>query len=121
MTIEGEKDDIAGIGQTQAAQDLCVNIPDSKRPHYLQLDVGHYGIFNGSRFRNEIVPRMREFWAAIDGKPAKAIPPAKVNSAKSKTGKPIPVSNTGKPIRVPCVVPMSAASLGASRSPRFPS
>ncbi|RBP11138.1 poly(3-hydroxybutyrate) depolymerase [Roseiarcus fermentans] len=87
MTIEGEKDDIAGIGQSQAAHDLCVNIPDSMKTHYLQLDVGHYGIFNGSRFRNEILPRMRDFWAAIDGKPAKVIPPARVT--KSKTGKPI--------------------------------
>ncbi len=87
MTIEGEKDDIAGIGQSQAAHDLCINIPDAMKTHYLQLDVGHYGIFNGSRFRNEILPRMREFWAAVDGKPAKVIPPAKVT--RSKTGKPI--------------------------------
>ena len=66
MTVEGEKDDIAGIGQTFAAQELCVNIPQAMRVHHLQLDVGHYGIFNGSRFRNVIAPKMRKFWADID-------------------------------------------------------
>ncbi|HXZ15170.1 MAG TPA: polyhydroxyalkanoate depolymerase, partial [Roseiarcus sp.] len=66
MTVEGEKDDICGIGQTYAAQELCVNIPEEKRVHHLQLEVGHYGIFNGSRFRKEILPKMRKFWADID-------------------------------------------------------
>ena len=67
MAIEGEKDDISGGGQTQAAIDLCANIPDGKKQYYLQLGVGHYGVFNGSRFRQEIAPRMRDFWARIDG------------------------------------------------------
>ena len=66
MTIEGEKDDISGVGQTQAAQRLCVNVPAAKRVHYLQKDVGHYGVFNGSRFRREIVPRIGEFILAMD-------------------------------------------------------
>ncbi|MBV9753970.1 MAG: polyhydroxyalkanoate depolymerase [Hyphomicrobiales bacterium] len=61
MTIEGENDDISGVGQTQAAQRLCVNIPAEKRVHYLQKRVGHYGVFNGSRFRSEIVPRIDDF------------------------------------------------------------
>lgn len=63
LTIEGENDDISGLGQTQAAQDLCVNIPDDKRAHYMQPAVGHYGVFNGSRFRAEIAPRVRDFIA----------------------------------------------------------
>jgi len=61
MTVEGEKDDISGVGQTKAAQDLCVNIPDDMRAHYLQMGVGHYGVFNGSRFRSEIAPRIADF------------------------------------------------------------
>ena len=61
LTVEGENDDISGVGQTQAAQDLCVNIPPSKRVHYLQPKVGHYGVFNGSRFRAEIAPRITDF------------------------------------------------------------
>ena len=61
MTVEGEKDDISGIGQTQAAHDLCKSIPKSKKVDYIQPGVGHYGVFNGSRWRNEIAPRIRDF------------------------------------------------------------
>jgi len=61
MTVEGEKDDISGIGQTQAAHDLCENLPESMQTDYVQPGVGHYGVFNGSRFRTEIVPRVNEF------------------------------------------------------------
>ena len=61
MTIEGERDDISGIGQTEAAQDLCSNLPQEKKLHHLQPGVGHYGVFNGSRFRKEIVPRIVAF------------------------------------------------------------
>lgn len=61
MTVEGEKDDISGIGQTQAAHDLCSGIPKAKRQDYVQPDVGHYGVFNGSRWRKEIQPRVRDF------------------------------------------------------------
>jgi poly(3-hydroxybutyrate) depolymerase len=63
MTVEGEKDDISGIGQTFAAQILCTNLADSLRAHHLQPGVGHYGVFNGSRFRAEIVPKIRDFIA----------------------------------------------------------
>jgi poly(3-hydroxybutyrate) depolymerase len=61
LTIEGERDDISGVGQTEAAHRLCVNIPEQRKAHYLQLGVGHYGVFNGSRFRAEIVPRISDF------------------------------------------------------------
>jgi len=61
MTIEGEHDDISGVGQTEAAHRLCMNIPDSRKAHWLQPDVGHYGVFNGSRFRAEIAPRIADF------------------------------------------------------------
>ncbi|MBA3447666.1 MAG: polyhydroxyalkanoate depolymerase [Pseudaminobacter sp.] len=61
FTVEGENDDISGLGQTQAAHDLCVNIPDTMRAHYMQPTVGHYGVFNGSRFRSQIVPRIVDF------------------------------------------------------------
>jgi poly(3-hydroxybutyrate) depolymerase len=66
MTIEGEKDDISGLGQTQAAQDLCVNIPAAMKVHYMQKGVGHYGVFNGSRFRSEIAPRIADFIANVE-------------------------------------------------------
>ena len=60
ITIEGEKDDICGLGQTEAAHDLCPNVPADERYHYVQPGVGHYGVFNGTRFRTEIQPRIRE-------------------------------------------------------------
>ena len=71
MTIEGERDDISGVGQTEAAQDLCPNLPLEKKLHHLQPGVGHYGVFNGSRFRAEVVPRISDFILSIET-PAKA-------------------------------------------------
>jgi poly(3-hydroxybutyrate) depolymerase len=63
MTIEGEKDDITGPGQCASAHRLCGALADDRREHYVQPGVGHYGVFNGSRFRNEILPRMLGFIA----------------------------------------------------------
>ncbi|MBN8966257.1 MAG: polyhydroxyalkanoate depolymerase, partial [Rhizobiales bacterium] len=61
LTVEGEHDDISGVGQTEAAHKLCTNIPPQMKAHYLQRGVGHYGVFNGSRFRSEVVPRIADF------------------------------------------------------------
>jgi poly(3-hydroxybutyrate) depolymerase len=61
MTIEGERDDISGVGQTEAAHELCSSIPRGRKRHLLQHGVGHYGVFNGSRFRTDAVPRIVEF------------------------------------------------------------
>ena len=61
LAVEGEKDDISGVGQTEAALNLCANIPPARKQHHLQTGVGHYGVFNGSRFRDHIAPRIREF------------------------------------------------------------
>ncbi len=63
MTVEGEKDDISGVGQTKAMHDLCVNLPKDKQLYHLQKDVGHYGVFNGSRFRRDIAPAIKGFMA----------------------------------------------------------
>lgn len=61
LTVEGEMDDIVGIGQTRAAQDICQNIPQEKRQHHEQEGAGHYGIFSGSKFRKYVRPMMTEF------------------------------------------------------------
>jgi poly(3-hydroxybutyrate) depolymerase len=61
MTVEGENDDISGLGQTEATHGLCSSIPADRRVHYVQKGVGHYGVFNGSRFKSEIVPRISDF------------------------------------------------------------
>ncbi|GMG85358.1 polyhydroxyalkanoate depolymerase [Paralimibaculum aggregatum] len=76
MTIEGEKDDITGRGQTEAAHHLTPNLPEEKKLHYVQAKVGHYGVFNGSRFRNHILPKIRNFTrgnrAMVDGRAMRA-------------------------------------------------
>jgi poly(3-hydroxybutyrate) depolymerase len=61
MTIEGELDDISGLGQTKAAHSLCVNISTARRRHLEQEGVGHYGIFNGRKWRQFIYPAWAEF------------------------------------------------------------
>ncbi|MFM0511729.1 polyhydroxyalkanoate depolymerase [Paraburkholderia sp. RL17-373-BIF-A] len=67
MTVEGEHDDISGVGQTEAAHQLCTSIPPPHHLHWLQPGVGHYGVFNGSRFRTEIAPRIADFILAHNG------------------------------------------------------
>src|SRR6188508_9636 len=67
LTVEGEHDDISGVGQTEATHKLCTSIPDENKMHYLQLGVGHYGVFNGSRFRSEIAPRISDFILTHNG------------------------------------------------------
>jgi poly(3-hydroxybutyrate) depolymerase len=71
MTVEGERDDISGVGQTEAAHRLCTGIPSDRKVHYLAPGVGHYGVFNGSRFRAQIVPRIAEFILSNNGVPAR--------------------------------------------------
>lgn len=73
MTVEGENDDISGIGQTQAAHDLCTNLPDDMQLDYIQANVGHYGVFNGSRWRNEIQPKVAKFIAKAEKSAAERV------------------------------------------------
>lgn len=61
MTVEGELDDISGIGQTKAAHRLCRTLPEDMKVHYEQKKVGHYGIFNGSKWRKKIAPKVKSF------------------------------------------------------------
>jgi len=56
LTVEGEKDDICGIGQTLAAHDICGGLRPYLKRHHLQAGVGHFGVFNGSRWQNQIYP-----------------------------------------------------------------
>lgn len=76
MVIEGELDDISGVGQTKASLHLCTQIPDAKKHYHLQEKVGHYGLFNGRRFREQIVPAILHF---VENAAAKK--PAKILSA----------------------------------------
>ena len=60
MTVEGERDDICAVGQTVAAQDLCSSIRPYLKNHYVQTGVGHYGVFSGKRWNQQIYPRVRD-------------------------------------------------------------
>jgi poly(3-hydroxybutyrate) depolymerase len=75
LTVEGENDDISGVGQTEAAHALCSGIPASRKAHYLQPGVGHYGVFNGSRFRAEVAPRIADFVLTNNDRPQAAKKP----------------------------------------------
>lgn len=61
FTVEGERDDICSIGQTMAAHDLCTRVRPYRRGHHLQAGVGHYGVFSGRRWEQEIYPEVRSF------------------------------------------------------------
>nr|WP_309502046.1 polyhydroxyalkanoate depolymerase [uncultured Roseovarius sp.] len=84
MTVEGGKDDISAPGQCVAALDLCTGLPDSRKVNHLEPDAGHYGIFAGKSWRNNIRPLVLEFIDANSGeaqKPAAVKKPANRNSA----------------------------------------
>jgi poly(3-hydroxybutyrate) depolymerase len=61
LAIEGERDDISGIGQTKAALDIATRLPKAKKEYFLARDVGHYGIFNGRKWREKIAPVVEDF------------------------------------------------------------
>jgi len=78
LTVEGELDDITGMGQTQAAHTLCSGLSADKQMDYVQPGVGHYGVFNGSKFRANIQPRIADFIrrharGAVVAEPAPAV------------------------------------------------
>ena len=60
MTVEGERDDICSVGQTVAAQDLCTGIRPYLKTHHVQTGVGHYGVFSGRKWQQQIYPRVRD-------------------------------------------------------------
>ncbi|MGE4459009.1 MAG: polyhydroxyalkanoate depolymerase [Stenotrophomonas sp.] len=76
LSIEGELDDIAGLGQTEAAQALCTGIPAARRSHFIVEGAGHYGIFSGRRWREVVYPKVRDFFIA-QSQPAAAKKPRK--------------------------------------------
>jgi len=66
MTIEGERDDISGVGQTEAALALCSDVPTERKCHLLVKGAGHYGVFGGRRWRDIVYPQVRAFIAAAE-------------------------------------------------------
>jgi poly(3-hydroxybutyrate) depolymerase len=66
LAIEGERDDISGLGQTKAALSIATKLPKTKKLYFMAKDVGHYGIFNGRKWREQIAPVVEKFIAAHD-------------------------------------------------------
>lgn len=71
LTVEGENDDLCEVGMTEAAHALCTNLPASLRRHHVQAGVGHYGVFSGSRYREEVAPRIKDFIACHQKAPGR--------------------------------------------------
>lgn len=66
LTVEGERDDICAVGQTMAALDLCTGVSVGRKQHHLQMGVGHYGVFSGRRWAQEVYPRVRQMIQATN-------------------------------------------------------
>jgi len=81
LTVEGELDDISGAGQTEAAHGLCKNIPEGHRKHLIVEQAGHYGIFSGRRWRENVYPHVRDFILAHQPQPTAEKPAAAVVEA----------------------------------------
>ena len=66
LAIEGEKDDISGLGQTKAALTIATSLDDAQKKYYVAEGAGHYGIFNGSKWRDKIAPVVEDWILAHD-------------------------------------------------------
>ncbi|KZM51358.1 esterase [Labrenzia sp. OB1] len=105
LTVEGEKDDITGRGQTKAAIDLCTSLPADMKAHYEQPNVGHYGVFNGSRWRAEIAPRVMDFIRSNRAGTVKKTP-----AAPTAAKKPATAANAKKTVKKPVLATKKKAA-----------
>ena len=108
LTVEGELDDISAPGQTRAAHKIVSGLPAEKRSDHFQKGVGHYGIFNGRRWREEILPRVRDFILTHDTS-GRFEAPVEPSVAASNRGAP----TSGR------VMPGAAIHAGSRRPTRF--
>jgi poly(3-hydroxybutyrate) depolymerase len=92
LTVEGELDDISGSGQTKAAHDLCSGISKSKQQHFEAKGAGHYGIFSGRRWREQVYPQVHAFILAHHVAP--------------KAAEKAPVKEAAKPVATPVAKPV---------------
>ena len=74
LAIEGERDDISGLGQTKAALKIATGLPKGMKRYFMAEGVGHYGIFNGSKWRNQIAPVVEEWIRAHEAPSAEVVP-----------------------------------------------
>ena len=66
LTVEGERDDICAVGQTVAAHDLCSSLRPYRKRHHMQAGVGHYGVFNGRKWKGQIYPIVKNMILSND-------------------------------------------------------
>jgi poly(3-hydroxybutyrate) depolymerase len=66
LTVEGERDDICAVGQTVAAHDLCAGLRSYLKRHHMQAGVGHYGVFSGKRWENQVYPLVKNVILSSD-------------------------------------------------------
>ena len=85
FTVEGELDDISGAGQTEAAHELCCNVPKARQKHLEVKGAGHYGIFSGRRWRDIVYPQVKAFIQAHNEEPKTAAARTKPARAATKT------------------------------------
>ncbi|WP_310383154.1 polyhydroxyalkanoate depolymerase, partial [Roseateles sp.] len=89
LTVEGERDDISGAGQTRAAHELCSGVPSKHQFHYDAVGAGHYGIFSGRRWRENVYPEVQAFISKYDRPNAvvesTAVAPTAAPKSKSKS------------------------------------
>jgi poly(3-hydroxybutyrate) depolymerase len=86
LTIEGELDDISGAGQTRAAHALCTGIPKARQFHYDAVGAGHYGIFSGRRWREQVYPEVKQFIERFSRGVAAPSNTRAANKAKARKG-----------------------------------
>jgi poly(3-hydroxybutyrate) depolymerase len=90
MSVEGELDDISGIGQTKAVHDICTGVPERMQKHFEASGAGHYGIFSGRRWRELVYPQVKAFiqsYQPAPGKPLEKAAVAKVATPKAVVAK----------------------------------
>ena len=116
MTVEGEKDDISGVGQTEAAQALCVEHPAGDEAALFAAGVGHYGVFNGSRFRAQIAPRIGDFHARVDARQAERRGEAQVGKERGDRPECLTL-RPGFPLQSPNLVSIGALPRDRRSSP----
>lgn len=101
MAVEGELDDISGLGQTKAALEISENLPESRKKHYIAEKVGHYGIFNGQRWRSIIAPEVKAFMRKAEKgqsvAPAASVAPQAVKAPEAKAEQGVKAAAPVKP------------------------
>ena len=113
FTVEGERDDISGSGQTEAAHALCVNVPKDRQKHLEVKGAGHYGIFSGRRWRDIVYPQVREFIVKhhmTHSPAAKVLAKPVAKAAVKAIAKPAPKA-AAKPAKTPAVKPALAKAV----------